>query len=204
MTAAERLAELADIQGAWRREGRSLGRGPWAEVADVVWVQVGQHFCDVRHPPPGADPGHALDAAQAFSGTLRLSGGAAVFEHDLDSLGRDAGQLDHSTLTLAGGTMMERGDGFEERWSPAVAPGAAGACIERRDGRSSAVTARIVRAGRVVVGVWGGAHPGGCVIGEGDDMKATGRVDTDVAAAARALAAGAELPQGWVARDRWT
>ena len=48
-------------------------RGPWAEVSDVLWLQVGSHFCDVRWARPGAGSAHPLDLPQAFSGTVEVS-----------------------------------------------------------------------------------------------------------------------------------
>jgi hypothetical protein len=36
--AAERPADLPDVQGAWRRDGRRVDGGSWAEVSDVLWL----------------------------------------------------------------------------------------------------------------------------------------------------------------------
>jgi len=39
---AETPAGLAEVQGAWRRDGRALDGGATAEVSDVLWLQVGR------------------------------------------------------------------------------------------------------------------------------------------------------------------
>jgi len=65
--AVEQPAELVDLQGAWRRDGRTVNSGEWLEVSDVLWLQAGNLFCDLRTPLPGTSSTNLLDVPQAFS-----------------------------------------------------------------------------------------------------------------------------------------
>src|SRR5580692_7098602 len=157
----ERPAELADIQGAWRRDGRSLDGGSWDEVTDVLWLQAGRYFCDLRTPLPHGTSSHLLDQPQAFSGTVRVSGGYISFHHDLDSLDRDPAHPDQGTVHRIGDAMYERGPGFEELWVEASFPGDVGIVAEWREPQGQIPMARIVRVGPVAIAVWGGPVAGG-------------------------------------------
>ena len=200
----ERPSELIDLQGAWRRNGRIIGEDPWREVSDVLWLQVGRHFCDLRTPHPGTTPTQVLDQTQAFSGTVDLHQGAISFHHDIDSLPRDPGNPDEGTVHRSGDTMMERGPGFEERWIMASLPGDDTAMAEYRHG--GAVRARIVRVGSVALAIWGGSLPGGAQyqlrhewIRERPTANDDGGWHID--AAALAVGQDAPLPDGWFQAD---
>jgi hypothetical protein len=201
----ERPAELSDVQGAWRRGGRRLGDGPAEEVSDVLWLQVGRHFCDLRTALPGRTVTEILDLPQAFAGAVGVSAGAITFQHDLDSLARDPAHPDVSTVHRVGEVMFERGPGFEERWVLASLPGDPVAAAELRDGDS--VLARAVRVGVVALAVWGGRTPGGAQYSarhgwEPERASYRDRADalgTDAAVAA--LVGTGAFPDGWVALD---
>jgi hypothetical protein len=201
----ERPAELADVQGAWRRDVRRLGDGPAEEVSDVLWLQVGRHFCDLRTALPGRTVTEMLDLSQAFAGTVDISAGAISFRHDLDSLARDPGHPDVSTVHRVGEVMYERGPGFEERWVHASLPSDPVAAAELSDGAS--VLARIVRVGGVALAVWGGPIPGGAQYSARHGWKPERasyreRVDDFGTDAAVAVLVGAgAFPAGWVALD---
>jgi hypothetical protein len=201
---AERPAELADVQGAWRRECRRVDGGPWEEVSDVLWLQVGCHFCDVRTPIPPSDPTHGLDLAQAFGGTVKVARGEIAFHHDLDTLRRDPAHPDLSTVHRVDDVMYERGPGFEERWVLTSLPDDDGAVAELRPADAEGALARIVRVGALAVAVWGGATPGGARYAsrhgwspERDGFRYDESLGVDEAV--RALAHAAPLPPGWVA-----
>jgi hypothetical protein len=197
----ERPSELIDLQGAWRRNGRIIGEESWQEVSDVLWLQVGRHFCDLRTPHPGTTSVHVLDQTQAFSGTVVVSEGAISFHHDIDSLPRDPGNPDQGTVHRLDDTMMERGPGFEERWIMASLPGDETAMAEYRVAGS--IRARIIRVGGVALAIWGGSLPGGAQyllrhewIRERPTANDDGGWHID--AAALALGQDTPLPDGWV------
>lgn len=202
MTAVEeRPADLPDIQGAWRRDGRSLNGDPYGEVSDVLWLQVGSHFCDVRTRLPGASSSHGLDLPQAFGGSVEVARGFITFHHDLDSLRRDPAHPDVSSVHRIAAVMYERGPGFEERWVLSSEPDHPRAIAERT-GADGAVLARIVRVGTVALAVWGGPEPGGARCAQRDGWAPDPgpfRLDPalGVEAAALALSDGGLLPEGW-------
>jgi hypothetical protein len=201
----ERPADLADVQGAWRRDVRRFGDGPAEEVSDVLWLQVGRHFCDLRTALPGRKVTETLDLPQAFAGVVDVSAGAITFHHDLDSLARDPAHPDVSTVHRVGEVVYERGPGFEERWVLTSLPGDPVAGAELWFG--GAVLARIVRVGGVALAVWGGRIPGGAQYAarhgwepeRASYRKRGDALETDAAVAA--LVAPNALPAGWVALD---
>jgi hypothetical protein len=198
---SERPAELTDIQGAWRRDGRRLGDEPWDEVSDVLWLQVGVHFCDLRTAFAGTVPAHGLDLAQAFSGRVEVAQGNITFHHDLDSLRRDPAHPDVSTVHLVAEAMYERGPGFEERWVLASLPHDEHAVAEL-PAAGGGTLARIVRVGALALAVWGGRTPGGARYTARhawatEHATFRERDLADVDEALRALAFGDPLPGAW-------
>jgi hypothetical protein len=201
----ERPAELIDLQGAWRRDGRSLSDGPMHEVTDVLWLQVGRFFCDLRTPHPMSEPNHVLDQPQAFSGSVKIDGGAISFHHDLDTLPRDPLHPDEGTVHRKDDLMFERGPGFEEIWRATSLPGDDTDIAELHlpGGGDGAPMARLIRIGWVALAVWGGATPGGAQFTtEGGwlrdrhlhEPEATMAID----AAALSMGQGDPLPDNWV------
>jgi hypothetical protein len=199
--AAERPAELPDVQGAWRRDGRCIDGGPWEEVSEVLWLQVGSSFCDLRTSRPGVATAHGLDLPQAFAGTVDVEDGVITFRHDLDSLHRDPAHPDVSTVHRIAEAMYERGPGFEERWVLSSEPDHPRAIAER-GGDDGSVLARIVRVGTTALAVWGGPDPGGAHCADRDGWTPDPgpfRLDPalGVQEATRALVDGGALPAGW-------
>jgi hypothetical protein len=204
----ERPAELVDLQGAWRRDGRSLLNSPTEEVADVLWLQVGRYFCDLRTPHTGQEPTHVLDQPQAFGGAVVIDGGAIAFHHDLDSLARDPLHPDEGTVHRRDDIMVERGPGFEEIWVPASLPGDEAEIAELRPtGRGAdAPVARLIRIDGVALAVWGGPDAGGMQFARTEDWQAGRSLhapETSMAieAAARCMGRGEPLPDHWVIID---
>jgi hypothetical protein len=204
----ERPVELVDLQGAWRRDGRTLADGPSSEVADVLWLQVGLHFCDLRTPRPQTGSAHVLDQPQAFSGTVRVSGGSISFHHDLDSLRRDPAHPDEGTVHRQANVMFERGPGFEERWVVASLPGddVGVAELRRSDDAEDGPEGRLIRIGSVALAVWGGTTPGGAQFNQAHGWRRErslhpGDLFPEVDAAAEAMGSGGTLPLGWVTID---
>jgi hypothetical protein len=204
----ERPAELVDLQGAWRRDGRSILEGQREEVADVLWLQVGRLFCDLRTPHPQTDPTHVLDQPQAFSGTVVISNGQIAFHHDLDSLRRDPLHPDEGTVHRRDNVMFERGPGFEETWVASSLPGddVEIAELHPAGGREGVPVARLIRIGWVALAVWGGPRPGGAQFTKEKEWameRTLHEPDATMAidAAARSLGQGAPLPDNWVVVD---
>jgi hypothetical protein len=206
----ERPSELVDLQGGWRRDGRTVAGSGWSEVTDVLWLQVGRYFCDLRVPRPnaGPDPTNMLDLAQAFSGTVTLVTGAISFHHDLDSLARDPGHPDQGTVHRQRDVMYERGTGFAERWVMTTLPGDDVGIAERPSSRPehAAPLARLVRIGPLALAVWGGLTPGGAQFSgqhEWTRQRTLPGCDDSlgVDVAVRALGTGGPLPDHWVAID---
>jgi len=208
MRPGERPVELVDLQGAWRRDGRSLSDHPLVEVADVLWLQVGRYFCDLRTRLAPDEPTHVLDQPQAFSGTVIVSEGRISFHHDLDSLARDPAYPDEGTVHRKENVMYERGPGFEERWVAASLPGDDIAIAEFRppgvgDG---APLARLLRIGPVVVAVWAGATAGGGQFTKAKGWLAERLLHGDGSTmssdeAAHCIGLEEPLPSGWVSVD---
>jgi hypothetical protein len=204
----ERPSELVDLQGAWRRDGRSLDDGATEEVADVLWLQVGRFFCDLRSLRPGLESAHVLDQPQAFSGTVVLAGGQIAFHHDLDSLARDPLHPDEGTVHRQDDVMVERGPGFEEIWVAASLPGDEAEIAELRPPGEleAAPAARLIRIGWVALAVWGGAIPGGARFTKerGWEAERTLQVPDatmNLEGAAQCLGQGMALPPNWVTID---
>jgi hypothetical protein len=204
----ERPSELVDLQGGWRRDGRTLAGAGWSEVTDVLWLQVGRYFCDLRVPRPGPGPTNTLDLAQAFSGTVTLATGAITFRHDLDSLARDPAHPDEGTVHRQHDVMYERGTGFEERWVMTTSPSDAVGVAERPSSQAgqTAPLARLVRIGPLALAVWGGHTPGGAQYDRHHEWTRQQVLhgcdeSLNVDGAVRALVSGGPLPDQWVAID---
>jgi hypothetical protein len=201
----EKPANLIDIQGAWRRDGRAFDGGAWEEPTDVLWLQSGCHFCDLRTPLPSGMPTNILDLPQAFSGTARVANGEISFHHDLDSLPRDPAHPDQGTVHRLGDAMYERGPGFEERWIVASLPGDENEVAELKSAAGSGrdVEARIVRVGPLALAIWGGRLPGGAQFHRRQNWEPERASSRDgdamnIDEAVISLGFGDPLPPGWL------
>lgn len=151
------------LNGLWRREGRAFGPDPLEEVSDVVWLQVGGYFADLRLPRDGtAKKISRLDQAQAFTGSVSWDGLTVTWRHDIDTLGRPAGYQETAVVEPNGSTLLGRGPGYLERWRRETDVGPT-AVIERRTA-SGSVSARVVSVAHMTVSVWGGTEPGGATL----------------------------------------
>ena len=57
------------LQGAWQREGVSIGAGPMIERCDALWLQVGKAFAFLRRPLSTTPSGGELDTPVAGYGS---------------------------------------------------------------------------------------------------------------------------------------
>jgi hypothetical protein len=69
------------FRGVWQRVSLSVDGGPWTEPAQVIWVQAGSIFGDIRLPFPGRADAHP---AMSFAGTLHWSDPVLSWDHKLD------------------------------------------------------------------------------------------------------------------------
>jgi hypothetical protein len=143
--------------------------GPLVERSDVLWLQVGWYFADLRVPRLAGDPeaGH-LDVAQAFSGRIDYQSPRVTWFHDLDTTARPAGHADTATIACRDGVLLERGDGYLERWRRKV--GAMRAMVIQREAPGTGgPSARIVQVGDHALAVWDDPAPAGAAMGRRDD-----------------------------------
>ena len=210
------------ITGAWIRTARSIGDGPPDECSDVVWLQVGPWFADLRLPRPGRVAAHAYDEAHAFSGRLEVlstggdaslgDGARVAWHHDLDTAVHDDagdGQPDTAHVVVRDGVLIESGTGYVEWWGrPQVRadgvddPAAAGRVLEHGAGPDDPAFARLVCVDGMAVCVWAGPAPGGAWCtddGAWEPARVVGVVPDglDIGGALRAMVDGGPPPAGW-------
>jgi hypothetical protein len=176
----EGLLPPAWLEGAWRREGLAIDGGPLVERSDVLWLQVGWFFADLRAPRLAGDPEASdLDVAQAFSGRIDYQSPRVTWFHDLDTTARPAGHADTATVACREGVLLERGDGYLERWRRKVG-GMRAMVIQREAAGTGAPSARIVRVEDHALAVWDDPAPAGAAMqrrADGWSVDATVGVD---------------------------
>ncbi len=198
------------LRGAWVRAGRSIANGPPGECSDVVWLQVGPWFADVRLPRPGRAAGHAFDEAHAFSGLLEVltpgdDGTRVAWHHDLDSAVH-SGDPDTAVVAVRDGMLVESGQGYVEWWArPDATVDHPPLVLDWRpvpvvDG--GPVGARVVCTAGMAVTVWSGPTAGGAWCGAATDWQPARVVGVpppglDIARALGAGLSGVPLPAGW-------
>jgi hypothetical protein len=193
---------IARAQGAWIRCGLAVGDGPLREMSDVLWLQVGDYFADLRVPRRAPEGGralggnvmlNALNAPRAFSGTVRGHGDRLVWSHDLDTMAVVPDRNDGAVVLQFADLLVEAGAGYVERWQAAASgEGPAGTVHERRNLDSGLVDARMLCLGDDAVAVWAVPARGGARLrrrGGG-----TWLVDARVGAQALSVEVATELP----------
>jgi len=146
------------LQGAWRREGLARGDEPLVEQSDVLWLQTSTYFADLRIPgDPVARELDELDEAQAFSGVGSFVPPRFTWTHDIDTRRRPRSP-DTAVLDGQSALLLERGEGYVERWRREAESASVGV-LEWYRGitklrRWPAPAARIVVVGHLAVGVW--------------------------------------------------
>ena len=109
-------ADLAWFTAPWRRQDLHVD-GVLRDDADVLWLQAGEWYADLRIPH--IDAGGPVEA---FAGTATWSEPHFTWHHDVDWIGSFPEDVGH--LELDGDDLIERGtfsvDGrdapYEERW----------------------------------------------------------------------------------------
>ncbi|HEX7443478.1 MAG TPA: hypothetical protein VF320_06310 [Acidimicrobiales bacterium] len=213
------------ITGAWVRTARSIDDGPPDECSDVIWLQVGPWFADLRLPRPGRDPAHPFDEAHAFSGRLDVvsqagDGARVAWHHDLDSLAPESdngdghdGDPDAADVVVRHGVLIESGTGYVEWWDrPGDRPGwrdgsaPSGRVLEHGDGPGDPSFARLVCVDGMAVAVWAGPVPGGAWCGAAggwEPARVVGPLPAglDIGGTLRAMVDGGPPSDGWRNRE---
>ncbi len=124
----------SSLTGAWRRHGIAFDGGEAVETSNVVWLQAGDVFADLRMPatPEGAPA--------SFAGSTTWDGNRLRWVHELD-LSLDAAD-DVATLRHEDGDLLESGTaerggrevGYVERWRRLPGSGSPSCALARVDG----------------------------------------------------------------------
>ena len=102
--------------GGWRRDGIAIGDDPLRETEDVLWLQVGDDYADMRLGP---------DKRWSFAGVTTVAGSRVTWTHIVETEGdsfEDTGEM----VAIPGG-FAERGnfsDGrpYLELWREVTGP----------------------------------------------------------------------------------
>jgi hypothetical protein len=152
----------AGLNGAWRRSLLDRGDGTVDTDSDVLWLQAGSAFVDLRlptsMPPPRAvrclreadrDLLMALARADGFAGELTGQGDRFCWQHEVDLHPADAGEgPDAGLLSWSGSTLVETGIHavYTEHWHrEAGAPDPVASLLLRQP--ETGATAVLVRCG---------------------------------------------------------
>ncbi|HEX7444567.1 MAG TPA: ABC transporter permease [Acidimicrobiales bacterium] len=204
----------AAMASDFARTARSIDDGPPDECGDVIWLQVGPWFADLRLSRPGRDPAHPFDEAHAFSGRLEVlptegAGARVAWHHDLDTLdpgGEHDGDPDAAGVVVRDGVLIESGAGYVEWWDRPrdrrVGPAASGRVLEHGRGPGDPAFARLVCVDGMAVAVWAGPVPGGAwcaVTGGWEPARVVGVVPAglDIGGALRAVVDCGAPIDGW-------
>lgn len=205
------------LDGAWVRQRRLIDGGDPTEPSDVVWLQAGPWFADLRLARSAATPTHGLDRSQAFSGRLEvvdhLNASVATWHHDLDTVEAVERTLDTASLVLCEGEMVETGVGYVEWWRRLDEGTERRVLVlEHADSRNEGpesdrlVDARIVCSGSMAIAVWVGVSRGGLwstAPSGWEPERVVGELprELDVIGALHAALSEMALPDQWRARE---
>lgn len=131
------------LSGAWRRISIAVDGAPPAETADVVWLQAGDAFADLRVPRRVSDPPACFTGSTSWEEpNLRW-----VHHLDLDESGADSDDV--GALSEDGGDLVEVGAferegrtvAYEERWRRLAGSDDPRTALVRDDGLGQMVVA---------------------------------------------------------------
>lgn len=169
---------LLPLVGGWRRNGIAVGDGPLREEQDVLWLQVGDAYADMRL---------GGDRPWAFAGTTTVVGSRVTWTHAVET-GPDSFEDTGEMVPIPGG-FAERGvfaDGtpYLELWL-AIEPLSPGRAAVRGD-------EHVVRVGDRALWV---TPTGAARLVSGDDgWTRHAVVDTEPQGVAAFLASGSGCP----------
>lgn len=142
-----------ELNGAWTRRSLAFGGGAPFEDSEVIWLQLGDLFADLRTPRRP----QAMSACAAFSGRTRWMAPEIVFHRDLDL--HEAAIDDRARLDLNDDLLIERGEvqvggrrvAYEETWvRPGGAP-RAGRVLDGQTSRERSTSMRLVQVDDIAV-----------------------------------------------------
>lgn len=132
------------FRGVWQRVSLSVDGGPWCEPAQVIWVQTGSVFGDIRQPFAGRSDEHPT---MSFAGTVSWDEPRLRWHHQLD-LYSDPGAPDddnddtavvswHGADLVCSGTFdrVDRVVPYVEVWRRLSGSGGSRLSLVRADGR---------------------------------------------------------------------
>lgn len=131
------------FRGVWQRVSLSVDGAPWSEPAQVVWVQAGSIFCDLRLPFDGCEAEHPT---MSFAGTLSWSEPRLTWSHKLDLYGTGDGdgdgQVDTAEVSWHGADLVCAGQfpretrtvPYAEVWHRLAGPAGRTLSLIRADG----------------------------------------------------------------------
>lgn len=90
------------LVGVWQRRSISLDGGPPAETADVIWVQTGGPFADLRIDRATGAP------VACFAGTTRWEAPSLIWHHEIDLA--PVGRADVGAISCRDGDLVETGE----------------------------------------------------------------------------------------------
>ncbi|BEP16152.1 hypothetical protein acdb102_44630 [Acidothermaceae bacterium B102] len=122
--------------GGWRRDGIAIGDEPLRETQDVMWLQVGDDYADLRLGP-GAD--------YAFAGVTVVGDGKVTWTHVIETAGD--GFEDTGDVVAIPGGFAERGSFRDGRPYLEVWRDVDGPLEPARSALAAEGTVRVVRLG---------------------------------------------------------
>jgi len=196
------------VGGAWARRGRRLGDGDSVEPSSVLWLTVQPYFADIRQFHGSSEHPDALDASQAFSGSISVADDEVTWSHDLDTTTRPPGHRDRADMVGTRDELVEIGANYKERWQRVDHGQSLRAVAELRTttaGDRLAPTARVVLVDNMAIAIWEDPQPGAALIEQRELWVPTSFVGSpfegDLTALITAVADRALLPTGWSAVD---
>ena len=152
------------FRGVWQRVSLSVDGGPWGEPAQVIWVQAGAVFGDIRLPFEGRADEHPT---MSFAGTISWDEPQLSWNHKLDLYndpGNDDDTDDTADVSWHGADMVccghfERADRtvpYVEVWRRLSGSGGARLSLVRADGHGV-----LVQVGDHAITIVDDRHRGG-------------------------------------------
>ncbi|MBW8815839.1 MAG: hypothetical protein JF588_20670 [Caulobacterales bacterium] len=141
------------LNGAWTRRSLAVGGGAPLEDSDVIWLQLGDLFADLRTPRRA----QGMSRCAAFSGRTCWMAPEIVFHRDLDL---DAAAIDdRARLDLKDDLLIERGEvqvggrpvAYEETWVRPGGPARAGRVLDGKTTGERATSMRLVQVDDIAI-----------------------------------------------------
>jgi Protein HRI1 len=171
--------------GGWRRDGIAIGDGPLRETEDVMWLQVGDDYADMRL---------GADKRWAFAGVTTVASSRVTWTHIVETQGdnfEDTGEM----VAIPGG-FAERGNFYDGRPYLELWRDVDGPVEPARSATAAEGTVRVVRLGGRALWV----TPTGAVrlLLAGDAWTLDALVDTEPEGVKAFLTSGRDCPAAFL------